>query len=151
MDDFEGQYAHGFSIALDPVLCCVGLREPCAVGFRIVSDTLLFYRMVQGILDNCVIICFAVIIETGSARVYQRFHSSVRPVCGPLQWLTRILMCYSAIPLGGPPLPYAAGRGVAQPGSAPGSGPGGRRFKSSRPDHFSNEISCTSGFTLTAV
>ena len=26
-------------------------------------------------------------------------------------------------------------RGVAQPGSAPGSGPGGRRFKSSRPDH----------------
>jgi hypothetical protein len=27
------------------------------------------------------------------------------------------------------------GRGVAQPGSAPGSGPGGRRFKSSRPDH----------------
>ena len=29
------------------------------------------------------------------------------------------------------------GRGVAQPGSAPGSGPGGRRFKSSRPDHFS--------------
>jgi hypothetical protein len=30
-----------------------------------------------------------------------------------------------------------ASRGVAQPGSAPGSGPGGRRFKSSRPDHFS--------------
>src|SRR5580704_15032289 len=29
----------------------------------------------------------------------------------------------------------ALGRGVAQPGSAPGSGPGGRRFKSSRPDH----------------
>ena len=48
MDDFEGQYAHGFSIALDPVLCCVGLKEPSAVGFRIVSDTLLFYRMVQG-------------------------------------------------------------------------------------------------------
>ena len=29
-------------------------------------------------------------------------------------------------------------RGVAQPGSAPGSGPGGRRFKSSRPDHLQN-------------
>ena len=27
-------------------------------------------------------------------------------------------------------------RGVAQPGRAPGSGPGGRRFESSRPDHF---------------
>ena len=26
-------------------------------------------------------------------------------------------------------------RGVAQPGRAPGSGPGGRRFKSSLPDH----------------
>ena len=31
--------------------------------------------------------------------------------------------------------PSAYCRGVAQPGSAPGSGPGGRRFKSSRPDH----------------
>ena len=48
MDDFEGQYAHGFSIALDPVLCCAGVEEPSAVGFRIVSDILLFYRMVQG-------------------------------------------------------------------------------------------------------
>src|SRR5258705_13509050 len=27
-------------------------------------------------------------------------------------------------------------RGVAQPGSAPAWGAGGRRFKSSRPDHF---------------
>src|SRR5437660_12448891 len=27
-------------------------------------------------------------------------------------------------------------RGVAQPGRAPGSGPGGRRFKSSLPDHL---------------
>jgi hypothetical protein len=27
-------------------------------------------------------------------------------------------------------------RGVAQSGSAPGSGPGGRRFESSRPDHL---------------
>jgi hypothetical protein len=32
-------------------------------------------------------------------------------------------------------------RGVAQPGRAPGSGPGGRRFKSSLPDHLVfNEI-----------
>ena len=48
MDDFEGQYSHGFSNALDSVLCRVGLNESSAVGFRIVSDTLLFYRMVQG-------------------------------------------------------------------------------------------------------
>jgi hypothetical protein len=39
-------------------------------------------------------------------------------------------------------LPNAGGysasiRGVAQSGSAPGSGPGGRRFESSRPDHSS--------------
>ena len=27
-------------------------------------------------------------------------------------------------------------RGVAQPGRAPGSGPGGRRFKSSLPDQY---------------
>src|SRR6202166_4142980 len=47
MDDFEGQYAHGFSIALDSVLCRVGVNESSAVGFSIVSDTLLFYRMVQ--------------------------------------------------------------------------------------------------------
>ncbi len=30
---------------------------------------------------------------------------------------------------------HASFRGVAQPGRAPGSGPGGRRFKSSLPDH----------------
>jgi hypothetical protein len=48
IDDFEGQYSHGFSNAFDSVLCRVGLKEPSAVGFRIVSDTLLFYRMVQG-------------------------------------------------------------------------------------------------------
>jgi hypothetical protein len=47
IDDFEGKYAHGFSIALDPVLCRAGVNESSAVGFRIVSDTLLFYRMVQ--------------------------------------------------------------------------------------------------------
>src|SRR5215469_4574958 len=32
-------------------------------------------------------------------------------------------------------LPRLPCRGVAQPGRAPGSGPGGRRFKSSLPDH----------------
>src|SRR5271165_1283214 len=31
-------------------------------------------------------------------------------------------------------------RGVAQPGRAPGSGPGGRRFKSSLPDHSLESI-----------
>src|SRR5579871_5993887 len=36
-----------------------------------------------------------------------------------------------------PPRPQQS-RGVAQPGRAPGSGPGGRRFKSSLPDQFSD-------------
>jgi hypothetical protein len=43
-------------------------------------------------------------------------------------------------PHGKPPnrqLTAALIRGVAQSGSAPGSGPGGRRFESSRPDHSS--------------
>ena len=31
-------------------------------------------------------------------------------------------------------------RGVAQPGRAPGSGPGGRRFESSLPDHYFSHI-----------
>src|SRR5204862_2029412 len=31
---------------------------------------------------------------------------------------------------------FPPSRGVAQPGRAPGSGPGGRRFKSSLPDHL---------------
>src|SRR5512146_873894 len=34
-------------------------------------------------------------------------------------------------------------RGVAQPGRAPGSGPGGRRFKSSLPDHSSERVEST--------
>ena len=39
-------------------------------------------------------------------------------------------------------------RGVAQPGRAPGSGPGGRRFKSSLPDHsFSRSLSMLGGFS----
>jgi hypothetical protein len=37
-------------------------------------------------------------------------------------------------------------RGVAQPGRAPGSGPGGRWFKSTRPDH-SNCFPCLGSFT----
>src|ERR1700730_6978513 len=48
IDEFEGKYAHGFSTALDPVLCCAEVNESSAVGFRFVLDTLLFYRMVQG-------------------------------------------------------------------------------------------------------
>src|ERR671916_2170849 len=35
-------------------------------------------------------------------------------------------------------------RGVAQPGSAPALGAGGRRFKSSRPDHRSLNCGCSS-------
>jgi hypothetical protein len=35
-------------------------------------------------------------------------------------------------------------RGVAQPGSAPASGAGGRRFKSSRPDHLKSTKKATS-------
>src|SRR5437899_12300169 len=39
-------------------------------------------------------------------------------------------------------VPFQRCRGVAQPGRAPGSGPGGRRFKSSLPDHsFSLDFS----------
>ncbi len=42
-------------------------------------------------------------------------------------------------------------RGVAQPGRAPGSGPGGRRFKSSLPDQsFSRSPNCPSAFTPSA-
>ncbi len=33
-------------------------------------------------------------------------------------------------------------RGVAQPGRAPGSGPGGRRFKSSLPDQSFQSLGC---------
>ena len=35
-------------------------------------------------------------------------------------------------------------RGVAQPGSASGLGPEGRRFKSCRPDHFKKKCQKTS-------
>ena len=54
MDDFEGQYAHGFSIALDPVLCCVGLKEPSAIGFRIsFGHTSILHDGCKDIFDNC--------------------------------------------------------------------------------------------------
>ena len=33
---------------------------------------------------------------------------------------------------------FLTSRGVAQPGSAPALGAGGRRFESGRPDHFFN-------------
>jgi hypothetical protein len=46
---------------------------------------------------------------------------------------TRILERFSIVVARGI---RASCRGVAQPGRAPGSGPGGRRFKSSLPDHF---------------
>jgi hypothetical protein len=43
-------------------------------------------------------------------------------------------------------------RGVAQPGRAPGSGPGGRRFKSSLPDHlFSSSYTPSKSRKKTAV
>ena len=45
-----------------------------------------------------------------------------------------------------PPFLYAL-RGVAQSGSAPGLGPGGRRFESCRPDNPRN----ASGFSTTCV
>src|SRR5438046_1439876 len=41
-------------------------------------------------------------------------------------------------------------RGVAQPGRAPGSGPGGRRFKSSLPDQFFSTTCRISQFLRTA-
>ena len=51
-------------------------------------------------------------------------------------------LCYSANSRALTPLRRSgvSGRGVAQPGSAPGSGPGGRRFKSSRPDQSFQEV-----------
>src|SRR5581483_295598 len=43
-------------------------------------------------------------------------------------------------------------RGVAQPGRAPGSGPGGRRFKSSLPDHlFSSSYTPSKSLKIPAV
>ena len=41
-----------------------------------------------------------------------------------------------------PSFAYEHGRGVAQPGSAPHWGCGGRRFKSSRPDQFRSQKIC---------
>src|SRR6478609_175613 len=45
------------------------------------------------------------------------------------------LLCYNEF-LPSPSALDGSRRGVAQPGRAPGSGPGGRRFKSSLPDQY---------------
>jgi hypothetical protein len=42
-------------------------------------------------------------------------------------------------------------RGVAQPGRAPGSGPGGRRFKSSLPDHSFQSLTISGSPSTVAV
>src|ERR1700732_3152218 len=90
----------------------------------------LYYTRGRQIGFAAIFICFAVIIQSQASDGYTSvFTHRCCLLAGPLQWLTRILMCYPAIPLGGPPLPHAAGRGVAQPRSAPCSGPGGRRVK----------------------
>ena len=47
-----------------------------------------------------------------------------------------MLYCKSPMDRHAPWRPRPASRGVAQPGRAPGSGPGGRRFKSSLPDQL---------------
>ena len=48
-------------------------------------------------------------------------------------WATRAGAAFAAAPV---TLTCPPSRAVAQSGSAPGLGPGGRRFKSSRPDHL---------------
>src|SRR6267142_2535856 len=59
-----------------------------------------------------------------------RLPTCVVEAAGPIG---RLLYCKSSV----------RSRGVAQPGRAPGSGPGGRRFKSSLPDHLFS-ITCAS-------
>ncbi len=55
-----------------------------------------------------------------------------------------IISKYSAVSRDADPAASMHSRGVAQPGRAPGSGPGGRRFKSSLPDHlFSRPFNCS--------
>jgi hypothetical protein len=51
------------------------------------------------------------------------------------------LLCYNGF-LPSPSALDGSRRGVAQPGRAPGSGPGGRRFKSSLPDHLFSATYC---------
>jgi hypothetical protein len=61
---------------------------------------------------------------------------------GRLLWkfaIDELLVCFSeSVPLlsGAPPLYSRHFRGVAQFGRAPGLGPGGRKFKSCRPDFY---------------
>src|ERR1700746_1938908 len=62
--------------------------------------------------------------------------------------------CYNKGPIDrGACRPYGAvqRRGVAQPGRAPGSGPGGRRFKSSLPDQsFQTVVTISAGCNMGA-
>ena len=72
--------------------------------------------------------------------------TSARFARNPADYLAGIdglMLCYNReippllrlAPRGAWNLPHSS-RGVAQPGRAPGSGPGGRRFKSSLPDQY---------------
>ena len=54
-----------------------------------------------------------------------------------------VLLCYNQ-GLSSPSARMVSRRGVAQPGRAPGSGPGGRRFKSSLPDHYFQSLTINS-------
>src|SRR6478609_11242561 len=61
------------------------------------------------------------------------------------------LLCYNGF-LPSPSALDGSRRGVAQPGRAPGSGPGGRRFKSSLPDHlFSSRYTPSRSLKIPAV
>ena len=55
-----------------------------------------------------------------------------------------------ALPSGrsAPPQAFRSDRAVAQPGRAPLSGGGSRRFESSPPDHFFNRVKITALFAL---
>src|SRR5206468_2791350 len=55
------------------------------------------------------------------------------PAIANLGSFSCVLLCYNQ-GLSSPSVRVVSRRGVAQPGRAPGSGPGGRRFKSSLPD-----------------
>src|SRR5579859_6686696 len=68
-----------------------------------------------------------------------------------IQSLNQELLCYNEFLLS-PSASDGARRGVAQPGRAPGSGPGGRRFKSSLPDHlFSSRYTPSKSLKIPAV
>lgn len=62
--------------------------------------------------------------KTESVKLH--FHYTLYPKPYTLTELTHPIISYTRL--------SEKIRGVAQPGRAPGSGPGGRRFKSSRPD-----------------